>query len=59
MAAVQQGGLIVVRCAHVLWVCGVQFGRFKTLNFCDAREDEYRLNYVRVGPTHLCCLYTP
>jgi hypothetical protein len=45
-ATVQQRGLIAVRCAHVLWVCRVQFLHFKTLNCCDAREGEQRLNYV-------------
>ena len=38
--------LTAVRCAHVLWVCGVHFVHFKTSNCCDAREGEYRLNYV-------------
>jgi len=42
-----------VRCAHVLWVCGVQFGRFKTLNCCDAREGEHRLNYVLAPSTYV------
>ena len=34
-----------MRCAHVLWVCGVQ----STFNCCDAREGEQHLNYV-LGP---------
>jgi hypothetical protein len=39
-AAVQQRGLIAVRCPRVLWVCCVQFLHFKTLNCCDAPEGE-------------------
>ena len=35
--AVQQRGLLIaVRCAHVLWVCGVQL----TANCCDACKGE-------------------